>query len=592
MSILIFNFAFYLFYRYSSPNLPEPITCNHNTKRYQCKNLKLQDRLRFHNTFYAKPLKKQQDAIILKCCSAKQIRRRQPTKNVRKGRECSIKYAIYANKKLIPVCQKVFLETLGITKYRVQYVMKTFFSTGQLASEKRGGDRKTQKYIPLRQSVHRFLKSLKCIEAHYCRSSTQERKYLPSELNIKKLYKMYKSQNVDCTVKLSYFRTIFNTDFNLGFGNPRTDACSKCIELTEKIKTEKELSIKVNLMTEKRIHVLKAKAFFSLLRERKEGMVTFSFDCQKNLVLPKVPDQSCYYSRQLYLYNFAIVRGCSNDTLDKDNCHSYVWTENEHYKGSNEIASAVYHRLNQSDLRNVNHIRLVADGCGGQNKNSVMLAMCSRWLLDNKSTKKIELVFPVTGHSFMPADRIFGNIEKDIRTREVITSPSEYADIIRQLTTVTELTNVPIYNWKNSVHEVLKTTAQFHFKISQCKRFIITRSKKAGNVLVRGEIFFKTDTGVPKSICKVSKKTEMIQPSVIPKGVEVKPLKLRDVRNLLTKHYGENWPSLPHLKFYSNILNNMPNIAQETGEGEECEEEEREGEDTCQMCDEEVNLRV
>lgn len=57
-----------------------------------------------------------------------------------------------------------------------------------------------------------------------------------------------------------------------------------------------------------------------------------------------------------------------------------------------------------------------------------------------KLVYKKELVFPVTGHSFMSADRIFGNIEKDIRTREVITSPSEYADIIGQLTTVTELT--------------------------------------------------------------------------------------------------------------------------------------------------------
>lgn len=554
--------------------------------------MKLQDLLKFHNTFYAKPIKKQQDAIILKCCSAKQIQRKRPTKNVRKSRECSIKYAIYVKKQLVPVCQQVFLKTLGITKYRVQYVMRTFFSTGQLASERRGGDRKTQKYGPLRQSVHRFIKSLNCIEAHYCRSSTRQRKYLPSELNIKKLHKIYKSQNPDSAVKLSYFRAIFNMDFNLGFGNPRTDACSKCIELTEKIKTEKESSNKVKLITDKRIHVLKAKAFFNLLREKKEGMATFSFDCQKNLVLPKVPDQSCYYSRQLYLYNFAIIRGSSNDPLNKDNSRSFVWTENEHFKGSNEIASAVYHTLNQSDLTNVNHIRLVADGCGGQNKNSVMLAMCSRWLLDNGSIKKMELVFPVTGHSFMPADRIFGNIEKEIRKREVITSPSEYAAIIGQYTTVTELTKIPIYNWKNCVHEVLKTTAQFHFKISQCKRFVFKRSKKAGNILVRGEIFFTADTGVPKSICKVGKKTEMIQAPVIPKGVPVKQLKLRDVRKLLTNHYGDNWPNLPDLKFYSDVINNLSDTEQEEGEGEEGEGEERDGDDVCQTCDEECNLRV
>lgn len=47
-------------------------------------------------------------------------------------------------------------------------------------------------------------------------------------------------------------------------------------------------------MIEKRIHKLRAQAFFKLLREKEGQMITFSFDCQKNLVLPKVPDQSCY----------------------------------------------------------------------------------------------------------------------------------------------------------------------------------------------------------------------------------------------------------------------------------------------------------
>ncbi|XP_045451968.1 uncharacterized protein LOC123667932 [Melitaea cinxia] len=557
--------------RYSSHSLPEPITCNHDTKTYQCKKLKVRDLQKFHDRFYATPLKAKQDALILKCCTIKKTCRRRPTKNVRKCREYTIKYAIYAQKKIVPVCQQVFLNTLGIKKYRVQFVMQNFFTTGKLPDEKRGGDRKTQKYAAKRQSVREFIKSLKCVESHYCRSSTQQRKYLPSELNINKLYKLYKSQNPDSTVKSSYFRFIFNADFNLSFGTPRTDVCSKCIELSEKIKTENDQSVKVNLMTEKRIHRLKARAFFNMLREKKEGMATFSFDCQKNLVLPKLPDQSCYYSRQLYLYNFAMIRGSSKDPLNKDTSFAYTWTENEFAKSANEIASAVYDRLNKSDFTNVSHIRLIADGCGGQNKNSSMLAMCCRWLLDNKSINKIELVFPVTGHSYMPADRVFGNIEKEIRKKEVITSPSEYIDIIGKYATITELTSVPIYDWKTCVLQVLKTTAQFHFKISQCKRFILKRSKTRENVLVRGEVFYNSDTGVSKTICKAGKTTEMIKPSIITKGVVVKSLKLRDVKQLLTKHYGENWAELQQLQFYTNVLSVQIDEDEEPTEEIDCE---------------------
>lgn len=327
--------------------------------------------MHFHRSFYSKPIKQYQDALILKCCSVKKTARKRPVKNTRKSRAFSIKYAIYAKslKKAIPVCQKVFLNTLGITNYRVQSVMQNFFESGRVPTERRGGDHKKQKYAALRQSVHRFLKSLNYVEAHYCRGSSQQRKYLPSERNIKKLFKLFKQAHPDSPVKSSYFRSIFNQDFNLGFGSPRTDVCSKCIEVQEKLKNENDPSRKIQLMTEKRIHKLRAQAFFKLLKEKKEEMITFSFDCQKILVLPKVPDQSCYYSRQLYLYNFTIVKGSSKDSLNKNTTFAYVWMENEYAKGSNQIASAVYDWLNKTDLTDVTHVRLVADGCAGQNKN-------------------------------------------------------------------------------------------------------------------------------------------------------------------------------------------------------------------------------
>lgn len=58
-----------------------------------------------------------------------------------------------------------------------------------------------------------------------------------------------------------------------------------------------------------RVHKLRGKAFYNKLREEKDDMVTLSFDCQKNLVNPKVQDQVAYYSRQLYTYNFTIIQG-------------------------------------------------------------------------------------------------------------------------------------------------------------------------------------------------------------------------------------------------------------------------------------------
>lgn len=75
----------------------------------------------------------------------------------------------------------------------------------------------------------KFLNNLKCSETHYCASRTG-RRYLPAELNIRKLWRMYSSETEqeDLQVKGMYFRYIFNRNYNLGYGTPRVDVCSTC----------------------------------------------------------------------------------------------------------------------------------------------------------------------------------------------------------------------------------------------------------------------------------------------------------------------------------------------------------------------------
>lgn len=119
-------------------------------------------------------------------------------------------------------------------------------------------------------------------------------------------------------VKIGFFRKIFNRNFNLGFCSPRTDMCSTCISLDEQIKRSKDGEL-VELMTAKRLH--KQRHFLNCCRS---DLVTFSFDMQKNLPLPKIPDQQAYYSRQLYLHNFTLVQGHSKAPLANNSFYSYV----------------------------------------------------------------------------------------------------------------------------------------------------------------------------------------------------------------------------------------------------------------------------
>lgn len=513
---------------------------------------------KIHQNFYSHTNKKDQDAILLKLCTIMSANRNSKNQHKYKfKKQTTIKYGVIVNKTKIPICNKFFLHIFGITKHRVAFVMKKFYYTGEVGTEHRGGDRKTAKFADQKQSIHNYIATLQCIESHYCRrTKTAERKYLPSELSLSKLFKMYKvSEHVHPLVKLSYFRHVFNTSYNIGFGTPKTDVCSTCLELKEKIKIEIDPIKKNLLMIKKRVHSLRAKAFFEKLGSAPEGVKIISFDCQKNLPLPKLPDQSTYYSRQLYYYNLTMVEGTSSGALSKDNVFAYCCTENEYNKNSNLIASAVYHRLTATDKTDIKHIRLIADGCGGQNKNCIVLGACSKWLLENPSIHTIELVFPVTGHSFMPADRQFGVIERKLKKMEVILHPNEITEIITECSSIVKFgSDCIVRDWRDSVRKVLKQTTSWSVQFKECKRFILKRSKKAGNVLIRGELNYKTDLGKFENVCQRNKQISMLNPQPLANIVPVNKNKLQDVKKLLQKHFGPEWVDLQSLIFYKDLF--------------------------------------
>ncbi|CAG5001798.1 unnamed protein product [Parnassius apollo] len=178
--------------------------------------------------------------------------------------------------------------------------------------------------------------------------------------------------------------------------------------LDENIKKETNTEIINKLIIEKRVHHLRFKAFYEILQEQRSDLLTISFECQKNLGQPKVPDQSAYYSRQYNFYN--LVVGSTKAKLTKENIFAYTWNETIHNKGSNEIISAVHHFLTNVDIKEeIKVLRTIADGCSGQNKNSGMVAMLGKWLTTEapRHIKRVEIVFPVVGHSFIPTDRLF-----------------------------------------------------------------------------------------------------------------------------------------------------------------------------------------
>nr|CAH7741572.1 unnamed protein product [Callosobruchus chinensis] len=185
--------------------------------------------------------------------------------------------------------------------------------------------------------------------------------------------------------------------------------------------------------------------------------------------------------------------------------------------------------------------------------------MACKWFSQSpKKIEKIQLVFPVTGHSFLPADRVFAQIEKKIRKQDTITDPTDYIDIFRAHGTVKKIgKDWSLLDWRSAIKDVMKPTNGLHFQLLACKRFILTK-QNTKNILVQGELNYKSETGVAKSIFRRGKTVHMLSPQPLEVGKRpIKKLKKDNVDELLSKHFGADWQSKSeeyNLRFYQEVL--------------------------------------
>ena len=61
-----------------------------------------------------------------------------------------------------------------------------------------------------------------------------------------------------------------------------------------------------------------------------------------------------------------------------------------------------------------------------------VLSMLSANRLNSSPNVEREYVFPVRSHSFLPADRVFGRIEQDLKKVDTILLPEDYYVVLRR----------------------------------------------------------------------------------------------------------------------------------------------------------------
>lgn len=578
-------------FRYSDPD-PDLQSfrhpCNHNSKSYKCSLVTKADVVRARKKFYDEPVKTVQDQKLCHLISVSEPKRRRAAGDIEDGKrktkavQAQYYFRVKGKDRVHPVCRPFLLAALGITKNRVIPILKTI-NEGNIPKERRGGNRFLDKSLPVKEEIRKFLNGLPASESHYSRNKSC-RVYLSSDLNIAALCKTYNSTNPEFKTSLSMFKRIFYTEFNIGFSSPASDVCGTCLNLRNSIK-QKNGEDKEALIAKLKVHKVRANSFYKLLKESPPGSLSFCFDLQQVHPLPKTPIQDAFYLRQISFYNFCCV------DINSRNPVFYTWTENQAGRGSTEIGSALVAHLRSLNLNSVRSLRLFCDGCGGQNKNSHIIHILAFWLRNEAPASVTEIIlhFPVRGHSYLPADRVFGRAEKILKTHNIIANPEEYRGYYGQVGRVRSLgTDWELYNIKGLSETYNKVNGIKDLKRIFLKKF--SSKKNGATVKVKGSPFFKYENEEAfTSIVKRGRSEKNCSLKPLPLGNPIPLEKKKNVTSLLEKQFNNAdakvvWQDLPKLSFFKDLLLDEATPSQV--------EEEREDEGTCDCLEEDHAIHV
>lgn len=237
--------------------------------------------------------------------------------------------------------------------------------------------------------------------------------------------------------------------------------------------------------------------------------------------------------------------------------HFYTWTEDQAGKGSLEISSALLHHLRSMDLTDKRVLRLFSDRCVPQNKNNIVLRTLIHYLETTETPiTDILMCFPVRGHSYIPANRVFGRLEKNLRKHPTILFKEEYVNLCKQVGEVRELGK----DWFLVDTKSLNVYYKDLQSVSNVKRIMIKVGiKPSGKKDIKGKglEYYRFESDEERLVSlrkKGNRDLDKLVLQEIPLDHVITQEKRNDVKKLLETMFGVEWSSDKRFQSYKKLL--------------------------------------
>nr|CAH7768380.1 unnamed protein product [Callosobruchus chinensis] len=299
------------------------------------------------------------------------------------------------------------------------------------------------------------------------------------------MFDMFVEEYSSCNIKTTYqtYGKVFRS-LNLSFHHPKKDVCGLCVAFREgdnekKAKLQEEYARHI----EEKVEVRRKKELAKF--DPQNSTAALTFDLQQVIMLPKSNENKVFYKRRLSNYNFTIYN------LKTKQCVCFLWHEGLSKRGASEISTCLYHQLKVLDAQGIEKVILFADGCTGQNKNSVVASMLLHSVCSLKNLKCISLSFFVSCHGQNEGDSAHSAITSAMNKAAEIMVPSQLIPVCR------------LARKKNpySVH-ALATEDFLDFKsLATDLRLLSVRQDDDGNTLDWTKMYeFKVEKSTPNKL--------------------------------------------------------------------------------------------
>lgn len=360
----------------------------------------------------------------------KQVKKKcSTTTNLKSRRENTNLFFLPLAGNTVQVCRSFFMNTLNVSEKVIRTVLAKMDSSGFIEKDNRGGRsaEAALKDEAKRKLIENHISRFPRVESHYCRKDST-REYLNSDLSLKKMYAMFLGELSPNEDKPSFttYRAVFKTK-NLSFHRPKKDLCSLCKTYHEASEEKKiELQDTYDKHTKSKNAIRDIKNFCKISAQNDpQKTVCLCFDLQQVIHLPISNENAIFYKRRFACYNLTFYNLASRD------CHCFTWNECDSGRGSCEISTALFETLLKYDEKKVQTVNLFADGCGGQNRNTVVAAALLFIVSKSNHITEISLRFFVTNHGQSEGDSAHSAISYAIKKAGELFVPSQLTPIIR-----------------------------------------------------------------------------------------------------------------------------------------------------------------